>query len=243
MSSRRDVGIVNVASSITYTSTHSCSARFPTLVSSRASAPLYPFTNKLPTTGQMAVLKSTCWKRWRSRRMKLHAPVKTRFNVCLRNGRRQPTIRSSYTGPASRQHSNGWLSARTSRRRGPLNRETLICGGRWTTWQVLSFMTTDLHIVNTFVLLQAKLLNYFLGSNKSNINQKKCDHANMRTDNQCLGVCVCVCMCVCSGGRVPATPIPVQVHATARCPQTTLGRLGSQTLQGLAGFNDLVPHQ
>ena len=38
--------------------------------------------------------------------------------------------------------------------------------------------------------LQAKLLNYFLGSNKSNINQCVC---------ACVRVRVCVCVFVCVG--------------------------------------------
>jgi len=50
-SARTDVGIADVASSMAYTTSHSCSARFPTLTSSRASAPLYPFTNNPATTG------------------------------------------------------------------------------------------------------------------------------------------------------------------------------------------------
>jgi len=51
MSARTDGGIAVVASSMAYTRTHSCFARFPTLASSRASAPLYPYANKPARTG------------------------------------------------------------------------------------------------------------------------------------------------------------------------------------------------
>jgi len=40
-----------------------------------------------------------------------------------------------------------------------------------------------------------------------------------------------------------ATPVPVQKHANARSTEPTLRRPGGTTLQGLAGRNDLVPHQ
>jgi len=51
ISAKTDVRIAVVASSIAYASTHSCFARFPTRAFSRASAPLYPFTNKRAATG------------------------------------------------------------------------------------------------------------------------------------------------------------------------------------------------
>jgi len=52
MSARIDVGIAVVASSMAYTRTHSCYARFPTFVLFRASAPLHPFTNNHATTSR-----------------------------------------------------------------------------------------------------------------------------------------------------------------------------------------------
>jgi len=49
---------------------------------------------------------------------------------------------------------------------------------------------------------------------------------------------------VCIGGRVAATPVPVQVHANARSTEPTLGSQGSKTILGFTGHNsDLVPHQ
>jgi len=47
-----------------------------------------------------------------------------------------------------------------------------------------------------------------------------------------------------SGGRVAATPVPVQVHANARSHETTLGsRAPRRKLHSHAGYNDLVPDQ
>jgi len=51
-----------------------------------------------------------------------------------------------------------------------------------------------------------------------------------------------LCVRVGSGGRVAATPVPVQVHANARSTKTTLGSRAPRTkLHGHAGYNDLVP--
>jgi len=57
MSFNKDSGIMVVSPSMAYTSIHSCFARFPTRASFRASAPLYPFTNKLAATGHTLALK------------------------------------------------------------------------------------------------------------------------------------------------------------------------------------------
>jgi len=49
---------------------------------------------------------------------------------------------------------------------------------------------------------------------------------------------------VCSGGRVPATPVPIQVHANARGHETTPGsRQPRRRFHNHAGNNDLVPDQ
>jgi len=53
----------------------------------------------------------------------------------------------------------------------------------------------------------------------------------------------CVSVCSHGGGRVVANPLPVQLHVKAHSSETTLRSHGSTTLQGLAGYNDLVPHQ
>jgi len=47
-----------------------------------------------------------------------------------------------------------------------------------------------------------------------------------------------------SGGRVAATPVPVQVNANARSHHTSLGsRVPRRKLHSHAGYNDLVPDQ
>jgi len=51
-----------------------------------------------------------------------------------------------------------------------------------------------------------------------------------------------LCVRVGSGGRVAATPVPVQIHANARSRETTLGsRVPRRKLHSPAGYNDLVP--
>ena len=79
-------------------------------------------------------------------------------------------------------------------------------------------MKTDLHIVGNFVLYPRH-------------------YANRQT---MLGY---ACVSVCSGGRVAATPVPVQVRANAWTTEQTLSSQGCKTLQGFTGQNDLVPHQ
>jgi len=47
-----------------------------------------------------------------------------------------------------------------------------------------------------------------------------------------------------SGGRVAATPVPVQVHVNARNHETMLGsRAPRRKVHSRAGYNDLVPDQ
>jgi len=67
-----------------------------------------------------------------------------------------------------------------------------------------------------------------------------CAHATTRTDLKLRRLCVRVG----SGGRVPATPVPIQVHANVRSHETTLGsRQSRRKLHSHAGNNDLVPDQ
>jgi len=47
-----------------------------------------------------------------------------------------------------------------------------------------------------------------------------------------------------SGGRVAATPVPIQVHANARSHHASLrSRAPRRKLHGHARYNDLVPDQ
>ena len=69
-----------------------------------------------------------------------------------------------------------------------------------------------------------------------------CVHTTTRTDIKLR----CLCERVGSGGRVPATPVPIQVHANARSHETTPGsRQPRRKLHSHAGNrgNDLVPDQ
>jgi len=67
-----------------------------------------------------------------------------------------------------------------------------------------------------------------------------CAHTTTRTDVKLQ----CLCVHVGSGGRVPATPVPIQVHANARSHQTTPGsRQPRRKFHNHAGNNDLVPDQ
>ena len=83
---------------------------------------------------------------------------------------------------------------------------------------LVSFSWTDLRIVSTFVLCPRHYTNW-------------------------LKVAV-FCVRVGSGGRVSATPVPIQVHANARSHETTLGsRQPRRKLHSHARNNDLVPDQ
>jgi len=73
-------------------------------------------------------------------------------------GRGQSTVHSSWKGPALKKRVWCWHFPRSCR--GMEFQERLICGGKWTLWQVLSSTRTDLRIVSTFVLFPRHYTNW-----------------------------------------------------------------------------------
>jgi len=74
----------------------------------------------------------------------------------------------------------------------------------------LSLRTWFEHDQWCVIELQAKLLNYFLGSNKSNINQSE----------GLTPIYICVCICIC---------IKMCAHMVRRRPKALISRLSSQS--------------
>jgi len=98
----------------------------------------------------MAVFRKTCSRRWKSWRLTWYARQSNKNHFSLRSGRGQSTVHSSWKGPALKKRVRCWHFPRSCR--GMELQERLICGGRWTLWQVLSSTRTDLLFVCTFVL-------------------------------------------------------------------------------------------
>ena len=73
-------------------------------------------------------------------------------------GRGQLTVHRSWKGPALKTRVWCWHFPRSCR--GMELHDRLICGGRWTLWQVLSSTRTDLRIVSTFVFFPRHYTNW-----------------------------------------------------------------------------------
>ena len=104
--------------------------------------------------------------------------------------------------------------------RGMELQERLICGGRWTLWQVLSSTRTDLRIVSTFVLFPRHYTNWH---------------------KVAVSVCACGQWRPCCSDSCPSSSTCQRAKSS---DDTSLGsRAPRRKLHSHEGYNDLVPDE